>query len=205
MLEWRKSVHYWWSYILFAPECKELTCMLDPLLLQVGCPTCCYQVCALDHEREVQQTWITIQSPVVVMNFLEYKIIYYHYYVWIVLTSKYLTHWGQDKMAAILQATFSKTLTHWSQVTRLCVSNLTIIGSDNGLLPNPHQANIWTYDGILLIGPTGITWSSMKFLSKFMHFHSRNSSWKPCLENGSHFASTFNGFSEWKCVYFSFK
>ena len=81
-------------------------------------------------------------------------------------------------------------LAHWSQVTCVCVSN---------------QAIIWTYDGILLIGPIGITWSSMKFLSKFMHFHSRNSSWKPCLENGSHFASTFNGFNGWKCVYFSFK
>ena len=38
-----------------------------PSIIQVGCPTCCYQVCALDHEREVLQTWITIQSPVVVM------------------------------------------------------------------------------------------------------------------------------------------
>ena len=38
VFEWRKSVHYWWSYILFSPECKELTSMLDPLL-QVGCPT----------------------------------------------------------------------------------------------------------------------------------------------------------------------
>ena len=38
-----------------------------PSIIQVGCPTCCYQVCALDHEREVLQTWITIQSPVLVM------------------------------------------------------------------------------------------------------------------------------------------
>ena len=38
-----------------------------PSIIQVGCPTCCYQVCALDHERGVLQTWITIQSPVVVM------------------------------------------------------------------------------------------------------------------------------------------
>ena len=46
---------------------------------------------------------------------------------------------------------------------RVCVSNLTIIGSDNGLLPNRYQAIIWTCDGIFLIGPIGITWSSMKF------------------------------------------
>ena len=38
-----------------------------PSIIQVGCPTCCYQVCALDHEMGVLQTWITIQSPVVVM------------------------------------------------------------------------------------------------------------------------------------------
>ena len=38
-----------------------------PSIIQVGCPTCCYQVCALDHESGVLQTWITIHSPVVVM------------------------------------------------------------------------------------------------------------------------------------------
>ena len=35
----------------------------------------------------------------------------------------------------------------------LCISKLTIIGSDNGLLPGQQQAIIWTNDGILLIGP----------------------------------------------------
>ena len=39
-----------------------------PSIIQVGCPTCCYQVCALDHERGVLQTWITIHSTVVVMT-----------------------------------------------------------------------------------------------------------------------------------------
>ena len=33
-------------------------------------------------------------------------------------------------------------------------SNLTIIGSDNGLSPCPHQAIIWTSAGIVLIGPS---------------------------------------------------
>ena len=41
-----------------------------PSIIQVGCPTCCYQVCALDHERGVLQTWIIIHSPVVVMLIL---------------------------------------------------------------------------------------------------------------------------------------
>ena len=46
-------------------------------------------------------------------------------------------------------------LTHWGRVTHICVGKLTIIGSDNGLLPDRHQAIIWTNAGILLIGPLG--------------------------------------------------
>ena len=33
-------------------------------------------------------------------------------------------------------------LTHWGRVTHICVSKLTIIGSDNGLSPERRQANI---------------------------------------------------------------
>ena len=43
----------------------------------------------------------------------------------------------------------------------LCISNLTIIGSDNGLSPDRRQAVIWTNVGILLIGP--LEQISMKF------------------------------------------
>ena len=43
-------------------------------------------------------------------------------------------------------------LTHWGRVTHICISNLTIIGSDNSLLPGRCQAIIWTNAGILLIG-----------------------------------------------------
>ena len=46
-------------------------------------------------------------------------------------------------------------LTHWGRVTHICVGNLTIIGSDNGLSPGRRQAIIWTNDGKLLIGPLG--------------------------------------------------
>ena len=42
-------------------------------------------------------------------------------------------------------------LTHWGRVTHICVSKLTIIGSDNGLSPGRRQAIIWTNAGILLI------------------------------------------------------
>ena len=43
----------------------------------------------------------------------------------------------------------------------ICVSNLIIIGSDNGLLPGRRQAIIWTTVGILLIGPLGTNFSEI--------------------------------------------
>ena len=46
-------------------------------------------------------------------------------------------------------------LTHWGRVTHMCVSELTGIGSDNGLSPGRRQATIWTNAGILLIEPLG--------------------------------------------------
>ena len=52
-------------------------------------------------------------------------------------------------------------LTHWGRVMYICVSKLTIIGSDNGLLPGPFQAIIWTNVGILLIGPLGTNFSQI--------------------------------------------
>ena len=38
-------------------------------------------------------------------------------------------------------------------MSHICVSKLTIIGSDNGLSPGGRQAIIWTNAGIMLIGP----------------------------------------------------
>ena len=49
--------------------------------------------------------------------------------------------------------------THWGRVRHICVSDLTIIGSDNGLSPGWRQAIIWTNDGKLLIGPLGTNFS----------------------------------------------
>ena len=46
-------------------------------------------------------------------------------------------------------------LTHWGRVTHICVSKLTIDGSDNGLSPGRHQAIISTKTWILLIGLLG--------------------------------------------------
>ena len=52
-------------------------------------------------------------------------------------------------------------LTHWGQVTHICVSKLTTIGSDNGLSPGRRQAIIWTNAGLLLIGSLGTNFSEI--------------------------------------------
>ena len=52
-------------------------------------------------------------------------------------------------------------LTHWGWVTHICVSDLTIISSDNGLSPGRCQAIIRTNAGILLIRPLGTNFSEI--------------------------------------------
>ena len=53
------------------------------------------------------------------------------------------------------------SITHWGWVTHICVSNLTIIASDNGLSPGRHQAIIWTSAGILLFGTIGTNFNEI--------------------------------------------
>ena len=43
----------------------------------------------------------------------------------------------------------------WGRATHICVSELTIIGSDIGLAPGRRQAIIWTNARVLVIGPLG--------------------------------------------------
>ena len=50
-------------------------------------------------------------------------------------------------------------LTHWSRVTHICVSELSIFGSDNGLSPGRRQAIIKTNAGLLLIWSLGTNFS----------------------------------------------
>ena len=45
------------------------------------------------------------------------------------------------------------SLTHWGRVTHICVGNITIICSNNGLAPGWRQGIIWSNAGILLTGP----------------------------------------------------
>ena len=78
-------------------------------------------------------------------------------------------------------------LTHWGRVTHICVGNLTIIGSDNGLSPGRRQAITWTNVGVLLIGPLGTNFSEMlieihTFSFKKIHLKMSSGKWWPfCL------------------------
>ena len=78
-------------------------------------------------------------------------------------------------------------LTHWGRVTHICVGNLTIIGSDNGLSPGLYQTIIWTNAEITLIGHLETNLSEIfneiqLFPFKKMHLKMSSGKWRPfCL------------------------
>ena len=72
-------------------------------------------------------------------------------------------------------------LTHWGRVTHICVSKLTIIDSDIGLLPGWRQTIIWTNVGIWLIPTLGTNFSEILseiHISSFKKMHLKTSSAK---------------------------
>ena len=74
-------------------------------------------------------------------------------------------------------------LTHWGRMTHICVSKLTIIGSDNGLVPDRRQAIIWTNAGILLIRTLGTNFSEIlgeiyPFSFSKMHLKMSSAKWR---------------------------
>ena len=52
-------------------------------------------------------------------------------------------------------------LTHWGRVMHICISELSIIVSGNGLSSGRHQAIIWNNARILLIGPLAKNFSEI--------------------------------------------
>ena len=75
-------------------------------------------------------------------------------------------------------------LTHWGRVAPICVDNLTIIGSDNGLSPGRHQAIIWSNVEILLLEPLGTNFSEISieiiiFSVKKMPLKMSSGNWRP--------------------------
>ena len=80
-----------------------------------------------------------------------------------------------------------RVLTHWRRVRHICVSNLTTIGSDNGLSPGRHQAVISSNSGIILIGALGTNFNgilieTLAFSFKKMCFKVSSAKYRPfCL------------------------
>ena len=75
-------------------------------------------------------------------------------------------------------------LIHWGRVTHICVGNLIIIGSDNGLSLCRCQAIIWTNAGMLLIRTLGTHFSEMfikmhTFSCKKMHLKMSSGKCRP--------------------------
>ena len=72
-------------------------------------------------------------------------------------------------------------------MTHICVSNLTIVGSDNGLSPGRRQAIIWTNAGMLLNRPLGTNFNEMlieilTFSFMKMRLKVLSAKWRPfCL------------------------
>ena len=98
-------------------------------------------------------------------------------------------HWNKSYMfhACWQWYIYRAILTHWGRVTHICVGNLIIIGSDNGLSPGRRQAIIWTNAGILLIGTLGTNFTEI--LIEIQTFSLEKCVWKCRLRNGGHFAS----------------
>ena len=68
-------------------------------------------------------------------------------------------------------------------MTHICISKLTIIGSDNGLSPGRRQAITWTNATILLIGPLGKNFSEIligiqTFSFKKLHLKTSSAKWR---------------------------
>ena len=108
-------------------------------------------------------------------------------YQWFLITCMYrmASFKIADEASKILSVL--RVLTHRGRVTHICVSKLTIIGSDNGLAPGRRQAIIWTNAGILLIRTLGTNFSELlskihAFSFKKMHLKMSSAKWRPfCL------------------------
>ena len=81
----------------------------------------------------------------------------------------------------------------------ICVSKLTIIGSDNGLSPGRRQAIIWTNAGILLIRTLGTNFSEI--LGKIHSFSFKKMHLKISSAKGRLFSPGLNELTETMLTY----
>ena len=148
------------------------------------CRSCCYQYYHHHHHHH-HRVIVIITIIIIILGIFNHQCVWTYYYkirwdfamMWQIAAFKYIFNWylhpgiyssmeysitRRHKLcrAFTLDALASRPvactlLTHWGRVTHICVSKLTIIGSNNSLSPVRRQAIIWTNAGILLIGPLG--------------------------------------------------
>ena len=93
--------------------------------------------------------------------------------------------WTTNSFLSIRIFFMSTVLTHWGWVMQICISKLTIIGSDIGFPPGRGQAIISINTGILLIWTLETNLSQI--LSNIHSFSLKKCIWRCCLQNGSNF------------------
>ena len=82
------------------------------------------------------------------------------------------------------------SFTHWGRETHICVANLTIVGTYNGLSPTRQQAIIWTNAGLLSIGPLRINFSEIFIKIQNLsftkiHLEISSAKWQPLCRVGN--------------------
>ena len=76
-------------------------------------------------------------------------IIFLNFFYFFEIFKTYRFLWKFSKILYILWISGKKWSSHhWGRVTHICVSELTIIGSDNGLSPGRRQTIIWNNAGL---------------------------------------------------------
>ena len=94
-------------------------------------------------------------------------------------------HWHWDN------CTISPVLIHWGRVKHICLSKLTVIGSDNGLAPSHHLNQCWNIVNWTLMN--NIQWNINRNSLIFVHK-------KYCVENAGHFCQ-YNQSKRYPCAY----
>ena len=122
----------------------------------------------------------------------------------VMINSSHHKNWSLNTMAQ------GKFLTHWGRVTHICISKITIIGSDNGLSPGRRQAIIWTNAEILLITPLGTNFSEIiirvqTFSFKKMELRMSSAKWRHILARPQwvkHVLHVWHCYTNWTFSFF---
>ena len=106
-------------------------------------------------------------------------------WVFALFLAKFLLFFRLASSGVLSVCTTRLCITHWGRVMHICISKLTIIGSDNGLSPGRRQAIISTNAGILFIEPLGTNFNEILieihiFSFKKIHLKMSSGKCRPC-------------------------